>query len=142
MPIRNLAHPNHSYEHDCHANDIAEAFLNSPIQEEVYVRNIHATSTRVWHLLYGTKRAAHNWNRVLDDNLKGVGFVQCPDGPGLYYRISDQRIIVDILCAFKNRDVERDWVRYVARHVTLGEGGQFLCMGVDWTFKGASISRR
>ena len=26
--------------------------------------------------LYGTKQAAHNWSRVIDDILKGLGFTQ------------------------------------------------------------------
>ena len=49
--------------------DIEGVFLNGPIQEEQYVRVIHATGLRVWRLrksLYGTKQAAHNRKQVLD----------------------------------------------------------------------------
>jgi len=72
--------------------DIEGAFLNGLLKEELYVRDIHATGHRAWRLrksLYGTKQAAHNWNKVLDDILKGLGFSQCFDDSGLYYRISD-----------------------------------------------------
>jgi len=63
-----------------------------PLQETLYVKDKDATGNRVWRLrksLYGTKQAAHNSNQFIDDLLKGLGFQQCKDDAGLYFRIAD-----------------------------------------------------
>lgn len=87
--------------------DIEGAFLNGPFEEVLYVVDRQATGDKAWLLkksLYGTKQAAHNWNKVIDDILKGLGFIQCKDDLGLYYRVSDGELIVihvdDLLCGF------------------------------------------
>ena len=77
--------------------DIEGAFLNGPLQEILYGKDAHATDQRAWRLKkswYETKQAAHNWNRVLDDVLIGLGFIKCPDDPRLYYRAPDQGVII------------------------------------------------
>ena len=106
--------------------DIEGVFLNGPLEEELYVRDVHATGNRAWRLkksLYGTKQAAHNWNKVLDDILKGLGFTQYFDDPGLYYRLQNGAIIVvhadDLLCAFRNSAAEKEWVLAMSKHLTL-----------------------
>jgi len=92
--------------------NIEGAFLNGPLQEELYVKDAHATGDRAWRLiksLYGTKQAAHNWNRVIDDILVGLGFIRSPDDPGLYFHIQDGSIITihvdDLLCAFQTHKI-------------------------------------
>jgi len=80
----------------------------------------HATGDRVWRLLkslYGTKQAAHNWNRVIDSILKGLGFEQSKDDSGLYLRALDSSIITihvdDLLCTgtFRSHII---WEEYTA----------------------------
>jgi len=122
--------------------DIEEAFLNGPLEEELYVWDIHATGHRAWRLrksLYGTKQAAYNWNKVLNNIFKGLGFSQCFDNPGLYYRISDRSIIVvhvdDLLCAFPDLRTEKEWEAGMSKHLTLEKRRQpqrFL--GMDWSW--------
>jgi len=92
--------------------DIKGAFVNEPLQEDLYVKDSHATGDRAWKLeksLYGTKQAEHNWNQVIDDILRGLGFSQSPDDPGLYFRIQDGSIITihvdDLLCAFRTHEI-------------------------------------
>jgi len=76
--------------------DIKGVFLNAPCKKRSTSKDKHATGNRVWRLrksLYGTKQAAHNSNRFIDDLLKGLGFQQCKDDAGLYFRIADGSIM-------------------------------------------------
>jgi len=50
---------------------------------------------------------------LIDDLLQGLGFQQCKDDAGLYFRIADGSIIViyidDLLCAFHSRSAMIIW---------------------------------
>jgi len=125
---------------------IEGAFLNGPLQEDLYVRDAHATGDRAWKLeksLYGTKQVAHNWNRVTDDNLIGLGLSRSPDDPGLYFRIQDGSIITihvdDLLCAFRTHKIQV-WEAELRKHPTVEEKelpNRFLGMDVAWSQEGA-----
>ena len=55
--------------------DIEGAFLNGPIQEDLYVRDIHATGTRAWRLrksLYGTNRQPTTGTKCWTTSLKAL----------------------------------------------------------------------
>ena len=73
------------------------AFLNVSCKKRSrYVKDKRATTNRAWRLqksLHGTKQAVHNF---IEDLLKGLGFPQCKDGAGLYFRIADGSIGMDI----------------------------------------------
>jgi len=122
--------------------DIEGTFLNAAIQEELYVKDQHATRTRAWKLwksLYGTKQAAHNWDRVIDNVLQRLGFAQCPDDPGLYFRQVDGLVITihvdDLLCVFRSATIRQEWETAVREHFTLEERGllsRFVGMGIIW----------
>jgi len=122
--------------------DIEGAFLNGPLQEELYVKDKHATGDKAWKLLkslYGTKQAARNWNLVIDDILRGLEFQQCKDDPGLYFREQDGSIITihvdDLLCAFQTDAIQYAWEQEIKKHFTLEEKGlpkRFLGMDVKW----------
>jgi len=116
------------------------AFLNRPLQEELYVKDQHATRDKAWRLrksLYGTKQAAHNWNQVIDNILRGLGFEQCKNNPELYFRIIDGSLITiyvdDLLCAFRSHKIRTAWELAINQYFTLEEKGlpkRFLGMDI------------
>ena len=130
--------------------DIEGAFLNGPLQEVLYVKDVHATGQKAWRLkksLYGTKQAAHNWNRVLDDVLTGLGFIKCPDDPGLYYRASDQGLIIvhvdDLLVALASSRAMQEWIDAMNQHFTMEDRGtpkRLLGMDISWDQQGVHIT--
>ena len=130
--------------------DIEGAFLNGPLQEILYVKDVHATGQRAWRLkksLYGTKQAAHNCNRVLDDVLTGLGFIKCPDDPGLYYRASDQGIIIvhvdDLLVALVDSKAMQEWIDAMNQNFTMEDRGtpqRLLGMDISWNKQGVHIT--
>lgn len=120
--------------------DVEAAFLNGPLEEEIYVKDKHATGTKAWRLrkaLYGLKQAASNWNLVINDLLSGIGYHQCPDDPGLYQG-SKGLICVhvdDLLCAFTSKEDMKEWETEIGKHVTLEDRGlpsRFLGMTITW----------
>ena len=97
--------------------------------------------------MYGTKQAAHNWNRVLDDVLQGLGFIKCPDDPGLYYRASDQGIIIvhvdDLLVALASSRAMKEWIDAMNQHFTMEDKGtpkRLLGMDISWNEQGVHIT--
>jgi len=122
--------------------DIEGAFLNGPLEEVLYVKDQHATGNRAWQLkksLYSTKQAARNWNKFIDDILRGLGFAQCPDDPGFYFRKIDGSLIVlhvdDLLCAFPDTMALAEWKEALAQHLTVEDRGmpeRFLGMDMVW----------
>lgn len=69
--------PDYSFEHW----DVKQAFVNAPIEEEIYVHQIRGferpgTEGKVLRLrkaLYGTRQAAHAWQKFLSRILVGAG---------------------------------------------------------------------
>ena len=73
--------------------DISTAFLNGQLDEEVYMRapsgakSVASSSGRVLRLrraLYGLRQAGRAWNKRLEAELKGKGFVQSTADPSLW----------------------------------------------------------
>lgn len=75
-----------------HQMDVATAFLNGTLQEEVYMKQAEeCIAESQEHLvcklklrLYGLKQSPRCWNSILDSHLKNMGFVQTPNDPCLY----------------------------------------------------------
>jgi len=126
------------------------AFLNGLLKEELYVKDVHATGKQAWKLLkslYGTKQAAHNWNKVINDILKGLGFKRCSDDPGLYYREKDRGMIIihldDLLCAFNSIEAMEEWITAMRKHFTLEDHStpsRFLGTNLLWIKTGVIIT--
>ena len=90
---------------------------------------------------------AHNWNKVLDDILKGLRFSPCLDDLGLYYRIQDGSVIVvhvdNLLCGFANKDAKEQEENAMSQYLTLEKRGllkRFLCMDWTWVPEGVRVS--
>ena len=122
--------------------DIEGAFLNRPLEEVLYIKDQHATGNRAWRLkkfLYDTKQAVRNWNTFIDNILRGLGFAQCPDDPGFYFRKINGSLIVlhvdDLLCAFSDTTALAEWKEALAQHLTVEDRGmpeRFLRMDMVW----------
>ena len=77
-----------------HQVDVATAFLNGTLEEEVYMRQpegfeVNGKEHLVCKLkksIYGLKQSPRCWNTALDTELKKMGFAQSPNDPCIYYK--------------------------------------------------------
>ena len=75
-----------------HQVDVATAFLNGELEEEVYMRQPEGfvipgqehLVCRLKRSIYGLKQSPRCWNTVLDNHLKKMGFVQTDTDPCVY----------------------------------------------------------
>jgi len=65
-----------------HHLDVDTAFLNSPLQEEIYMRMPEGSGehegkiVRLHRSLYGLKQASRVWNELLDTELQKIGYIR------------------------------------------------------------------
>lgn len=74
--------------------DVASAFLNGTLEEEIYMRPAPGSDfgDKVYKLhksIYGLKQAARVWNKALDQKMIEIGFVQSKTDPCLYIYSAD-----------------------------------------------------
>nr|KYP61571.1 Retrovirus-related Pol polyprotein from transposon TNT 1-94 [Cajanus cajan] len=82
--------------------DVKSAFLNEPLNEEVYVSQppgfeIREQEAKVYKLkraLYGLKQAPRAWNRRIDAYMLQLGFIKCTCEFGVYVRQKQHLVIV------------------------------------------------
>jgi hypothetical protein len=90
-----LGYAAHSGAHAMHM-DVSTAYLNAPLEEEVYV-TMKGKTYRVIKALYGLKQSARAWNKEVTRVLKEGGFVQSPYDPSLYHRRDDNMGVAYVL---------------------------------------------
>lgn len=81
-----------------HQVDVTTAFLNSTLQEEVYMTQPEGFITggqeelvcKLKKNLYGLKQSPRCWNTALDAHLKNMGFTQSNSDPCIYYRGTEE----------------------------------------------------
>ncbi|RDX90263.1 hypothetical protein CR513_27890, partial [Mucuna pruriens] len=74
--------------------DVKSAFLNGPLEEEVYVNQplgfvVKGKENKVYKLkktLYGLKQAPRAWNKRIDGYLSQIGFKKCTSEHGVYVK--------------------------------------------------------
>jgi len=77
-----------------HQMDVKSAFLNGPLDEEVYVKHLSDfiqsdKEEKVYRLtkaLYVLKQAPRAWNKRIDLALHAIGFKKCASNHGLYVK--------------------------------------------------------
>jgi hypothetical protein len=87
--------------------DVKCAFLNGPLEEEVYVKQPTGfidedQKEKVYRLhkaLYGLKQAPRAWNRRIDSFLSDMGFLKCTTEHGVYVKRSSSNDLI-ILCLY------------------------------------------
>ena len=104
--------------------DFDTAFLNAPLEEEVYIKPPkgyeHSNPNVVWKLkrsLYGLKQAGRNWYIQLDKSMKDLGFTPLVMDPCIYTKTSKTHNLMiislyvdDELIACHKKDVE-EWLQ-------------------------------
>ena len=92
------------YDLDLHQMDFTTAFLNGTLDEEIYMEQpdgfqIKGKEHMVLKLqkgLYGLKQASRTWNLLLDNYLKGLGYVQCVSDECIYVKKGGSKAIIII----------------------------------------------
>ncbi|CAJ2634633.1 unnamed protein product [Trifolium pratense] len=87
--------------------DVKSAFLNGPLEEDVYVKQppgfeLKGKEDKVLKLnkaLYGLKQAPRAWNKRIDQFFVVQGFVKCSVEYGVYVKHSDNKHIL-IICLY------------------------------------------
>jgi len=82
--------------------DVKTAFLNSAIEEEVYVEqplgfDTHERQTHVCRLkkaLYGLKKAPRTWYGRIDGFLTSLGFTKSKVDSNLYFKVGDDGLVI------------------------------------------------
>ncbi len=54
---------NHGWE--LRTMDFTQAYLNAPLKETIYVKNLDGSTGRLNKALYGLKQAGNEWNKTL-----------------------------------------------------------------------------
>ncbi|SJL16752.1 uncharacterized protein ARMOST_20281 [Armillaria ostoyae] len=72
--------------------DVKAAFLNAPLSQEVYIRQIPGfplpdpkAVLRLKKALYGLKQSSHEWFNVLRDAMMSLGLESCIVDPAVFY---------------------------------------------------------
>ena len=133
-----------------HQMDVKSAYLNAPIDCEIYVQQPEGFVVRgddgeklvrkLKKSLYGLKQSGRNWNNLLHGNLMDQGFSQSLADPCLYTRhgVDEMTVVVvwvdDIIIASSDattlRDVKQSLSQQFDMH-DLGELSWFL--GIQFT---------
>ncbi|CAJ2637750.1 unnamed protein product [Trifolium pratense] len=87
--------------------DVKSAFLNGPLEEDVYVKQppgfeLKGKEDKVLKLnkaLYGLKQAPRAWNKRIDQFFVVQGFVKCSVEYGVYVKHSDNKHML-IICLY------------------------------------------
>ena len=82
--------------------DVKCAFLNGPLDEEVYVAQParfvkHGEESKVYRLhkaLYGLKQAPRAWNKKIDNFLREKEFVKCTNEHATYVRRRNSEFLI------------------------------------------------
>ena len=95
------------YDWELENMDVVTAFLQSEMQEEVYVRqpegyekfgpNGEPLVCKLHKSLYGLKQSPRNWNQVVDKWFKTYGLIPSKSDPCLYVKRKDGDILIVVL---------------------------------------------
>lgn len=136
--------------------DIKTAFLNSPIEEEVYVEQpegflISGRETYVCKLkrcLYGLKQASRAWNQHITAILLKLGFNQSEQDPCIFYHKEKQEYLMvwvdDIAIFAKTENDISKVIEMIKEHLDVDERGKlnwFLGMEIKHDDNGLVISQ-
>ena len=98
---------------EIHQLDVKSAFLNAPIDCEIYMKQPEGFELRnekgdnlvlkLKKSLYGLKQSGRNWNSILDSHLINEGFIRSTNDPCVYFKPDHSVLILvgvdDILVA-------------------------------------------
>ena len=138
-----------------HQMDVVTAFLNSPIDTDIYVKPPPGFDTKpgfVWKLksaLYGLKQSPMLWNNHMKGTLSKLGFEQNKKEFGLFYRRSKGKLCLialyvdDLLIASSSASEIHQIKTFLKKQYEmkdLGPVNKFLGMNIKQTQDYISIS--
>jgi hypothetical protein len=102
------------HDWDIHGLDVKSAFLNSKVEEELYMRQIPGYKDgtnqvlQIVGSLYGLKQAPHIWNKLFRGKVLAIGYTQLPSEPSVYIRktnncLSILAVYVDDIAIFTTK---------------------------------------
>ena len=122
--------------------DVDTAFLQSPVTEEIYVRqpqgyeqfgpNGEELVCKLHKSLYGLKQAPRNWNKVLDDWLREYGLEPSGADPCVYaMRCADDLLVIvvyvdDLVIGGSNKHVVDQFKCAIAKRFKMKDLGNLL----------------
>ena len=134
-----------------HQMDVKTAYLNAPIDCEIYVEQPQGYTVSgkngeklVWRLkksLYGLKQSGRNWNNLLHSHLIEDGFSQSPADPCVYTRhAKDEKTVMivwvdDIIIASNKQSTLNSVKEYLSQRYQMKDLGE-----ISW-FLGIQFSR-
>ena len=91
-----------------HQMDVKSTFLNSIVEEEVYVEQplsfeTHDRESHVCRLkksMYGLKQAPRTWHDKIDSFLSSLGFTKCKADSNLYYKVEEGNPVILLLYVY------------------------------------------
>ncbi|GAU44417.1 hypothetical protein TSUD_100640 [Trifolium subterraneum] len=143
-----------------HQLDVKSAFLNGPLDEEVYVKQppsfeIKGQEEKVFKLkktLYGLKQAPRSWNKTIDSFLIKLDFIKCTSEHGVYVKGSNNEDLIllclyvdDLLITGSNKNILQKFKTDIMREFEmsdLGELSYFLGMEFVKTSKGYFLHQK
>lgn len=131
-----------------HQVDVATAFLNGTLEEEVFMKQPEGFEVkgkehlvcRLKKSIYGLKQSPRCWNAALDNQLKQMGFTQSQNDPCIYHRkIGGEMFYIavyvdDIILAGRMEETINQMKAILARKFEikdLGELNYFLGIKVE-----------
>ena len=135
------------FDLNLHQVDVVSAYLNSPLHEDIYMRQAPGYedgTSRVYHLhkaLYGLKQAGRAWRIEFDRVLiNALHFTRSQADPCLYYRTSNEDLTLigthvdDCLVASTDLDVISDLKRTMKKYFEITDLGEAaLYVGIQIT---------
>ncbi|WJX39555.1 DNA helicase [Trifolium repens] len=143
-----------------HQLDVKSAFLNGPLDEEVYVKQppgfeIIGQENKVFKLkkaLYGLKQAPRAWNKRIDSFLIDLKFTRCTTEHGVYVKGSNHEEMIilclyvdDLLITGSNKAVLEKFKTDIMKEfemTDLGELSYFLGMEFAKTSRGCFLHQK
>ncbi len=81
--------------------DFAQAYLNAPLKETIYVENLDGSTSRLNKALYGLKQAGVEWGNMLRDHiLMRSGWNQSKYDDCLFFTSDDKRTRIAVIAAY------------------------------------------
>ena len=131
-----------------HQLDVKSAFLNGPLEEEVYVQQpigfVQETDKhKVYKLnkaLYGLKQAPRAWNKRIDKFFEGIGFMKCISEHGVYVKNTEgSKIIIclyvdDLLITGSNEECIESCKAELMKEFEMNDLGKLsYFLGIEFT---------
>ena len=99
------------------STDVKAAFLQSELEETIYVR-FDGKVYRLYKTLYGLKQSAYMWNADLDKELRGNhDMTQSRGDPCFYFRKNDDGLLLvvtwvdDLICASTTNSIRDEFIK-------------------------------